>query len=242
MSLLRSVRKKFLKVTGLRRFVDRLQGRNPEKVFTRIYREAAWGGKESISGPGSDLDQTQGLLEALPRLFDELSIESLLDVPCGDWNWMQAVDLRGIRYIGGDIVGELVQEVAKRHAGPGREFRQIDLIRDPLPQADLVFCRDCLVHLSHENVFSALQNIVRSGAKYLLTTTYPTRAGTNKDIPTGRWRALNLEQSPFGFPTPQRSILEGCSEREGALADKTLALWRVADLKRVLSAPKSAAA
>src|SRR5947207_15489029 len=92
------VRKKILKVLGLRKLAAKIEGRNPERVFTRIYRDGAWGGKESISGPGSDSSQTHVIIEALPRLLDELSIETMLDVPCGDWNWMQAVDLRGIRY------------------------------------------------------------------------------------------------------------------------------------------------
>jgi len=241
MSLLRTAKKKFLKMTGLRHVVDRLRARDPQRVFTQIYQEGAWRGKESVSGPGSDLEQTRVVIEALPQLLEELSIESMLDIPCGDWNWMRTLDLRGIRYIGGDIVPELVDEVRARHAGPGREFRHLDLIRDPLPEVDLVFCRDCLVHLSHADVRAALQNVVRSRSKYLLTTTFASRA-ENKDIPTGRWRPLNLERAPFGFPRPQRVINEGCSERNGALDDKALALWRVADLKRLLDDGQARAA
>jgi hypothetical protein len=52
------------------------------------------------------------------------------------------------------------------------------------------------------------------------------------DLPCGDWRPLNFEQPPFGFPRPIEVLREGCTEQEGLFADKSLALWRVADLPR----------
>ena len=105
----------------------------------------------------------------------------------------------------------------------------LDLTRDPLPKADLLFSRDCLVHLSFADVRRALGGVLRSGIPYLLTTTFPGGA-SNEDIVTGDWRPLDLERPPFSFPRPLRLIEEGCTEGDGRFAGKSLGLWRVADL------------
>jgi hypothetical protein len=95
--------------------------------------------------------------------------------------------------------------------------------------ADLILCRDCLVHLSFTNIRHAFKNIVRSGASFLLTTTFPDH-DENEDIEDGDWRLLNLEKPPFSFPAPIATFKEGCDEEGGAFADKSLALWNTAQL------------
>lgn len=203
---------------------------NPAKhVFTDIYRRQAWGDGDSISGPGSDAEQARAVVEALPELFGELGITSLLDIPCGDFHWMRSVPLEGVRYVGADIVKELVRRNREEYAGDGIGFEHLDLLRDPLPAVDLVLCRDCLVHLSLDGVSRALANLRRCGSRYLLTTHFP---GTerNAEIETGDWRPLNLELEPFGLPRPLKVIDECCSLEDGAHADKVLGLWRIEDL------------
>jgi hypothetical protein len=96
-----------------------------------------------------------------------------------------------------------------------------------LPRADLVLCRDCLVHLSYAHTLCALNNIRASGSKYLLTTTYSGR-DRNSDVPTGSWRPIDLQLPPFQLPAPIRLIDEECP-LEG-FRDKRLGLWRVADV------------
>jgi hypothetical protein len=46
----------------------------------------------------------------------------------------------------------------------------------------------------------------------------------------GDWRLLNLEAAPFGFPPADAILNEECTEAGGAYADKSLGVWRVADL------------
>jgi glycosyltransferase involved in cell wall biosynthesis len=82
------------------------------------------------------------------------------------------------------------------------------------------------VHLSLHDIEAAIANIIRSGSRYLLTTTFPSR-DTNHDIETGQWRPLNLERPPFSFPAPIRLIDEHCGEWGGQWADKCLGLWEV---------------
>jgi hypothetical protein len=204
-----------------------------EQTFTRIYRKNRWGGVESVSGRGSDPDQTARIIRDLPTLLHALEIRRLLDIPCGDYRWMSQVNLGGIDYVGADVVEAIVVENRRRFAGTHVRFEKANLITDPLPGVDLVLCRDCLVHLSYADVFAAFRQMCESRSRFLLTTTFTARE-TNQDILSGEWRTLNLEKPPFDFPPPQQVLNEGCTEAGGAFADKSLALWHMKDVERVL--------
>jgi SAM-dependent methyltransferase len=211
----------------------RLAGRSADEVFEEIYRRNHWRGDESISGTGSDKQQTARIVEELPRLLRRHGAASMLDIPCGDFNWMSRVDLAGIEYIGGDIVPALVESNTERYARPGVSFRRLDLMSDPLPPVDIVFCRDCLVHFSLADARRALANIAASGSRFLLTTTFPEHP-RNRDIPTGLWRELDLESPPFMLGTPLELLNEGCTEGGGTHRDKSLGLWPMDQVREAL--------
>jgi SAM-dependent methyltransferase len=196
------------------------------EIFRDIYLDRRWGGKESVSGPGASLEQTGTIREQLPLLIKEFDIKSMIDIPCGDFHWMKHVDLRDCHYIGADILPELIEADRQQY---NYEFRLLDISQDPLPQVDLFFSRDCLVHFPFEYIERTIRNIRRSDSRYLLTTTFTAR-NENTDIPLGSWRALNLELPPIGFPPPLKVINENCTEHGGIYSDKSLALWRISDL------------
>jgi hypothetical protein len=145
---------------------------------------------------------------------------------------MRTLDLPVARYIGADLVPEIIEPLAAEFGVERREFRVLDLTRDPLPQADQLFCRDCLVHLSFADIRLAQVNALRSGIPYILTTTFPG-AEPNEDIVSGDWRVLDLERAPFHLPAPLRILNEGCTEVEGLFADKSLGLWRTSALRHL---------
>lgn len=203
------------------------------EVFARICRTNAWKGRESVSGSGSDLDQTRELIRQMPALLRELNATSMLDIPCGDFNWMKRVDLGGISYTGADIVPDLIETNQRRYGADRIRFVVADLLRGGVPRADVVLCRDCLVHFSFQDVFAALETICASGARYLLTTTF-TAHPSNTDIRTGGWRPLNLEKEPFLLPGPERLLVERCTENGGVYADKSLGLWQISSVLRRL--------
>jgi hypothetical protein len=97
-------------------------------------------------------------------------------------------------------------------------------------RADLILCRDCLVHLSYEDALAALGNMRASQSTWLLTTTF-TGQDMNWDIVTGEWRTINLERPPFDFPVPIALLDEECPHENGAYRDKMLGLWRLSDLE-----------
>jgi SAM-dependent methyltransferase len=218
-------------VNHFRKKADRGEHYTTAEAFAHIYRTNHWSGKNSVSGDGSDLVQTAEIRKELTRILDEFDVRVLLDLPCGDYGWMSTLELPVYSYIGGDIVGELVRDIRKKYENEKRKFLVLDIIRDPLPDADLLLCRDCLVHLSREDIMKSIENIRRSGIRYLLTTTFP-ECGRNDDIVTGDWRVINLELPPYNFPGPVRIINEKCTEGDGTYSDKSLGLWEVRSLPR----------
>ncbi len=199
-----------------------------KEVFTEIYAGNIWGSKISHSGPGSDLIQTAVIRATLPDLIVELGVGTMLDVPCGDFYWMRHVKT-DVDYTGIDVVADLVRANNDKYGGPRRRFLKLDVSRDDLPMADLIFCRDLLVHFSFEDARRTVANLKRSRSKWLLTTTFTGRT-ENLDIPTGHWRPLNLVLSPFNFPAPHRLVNEACTEGGNEFADKSLGLWHLSDL------------
>ena len=195
-----------------------------EDRFKHIYETNHWDEAESVSGPGSTLEETEPIRRELSALLAELGASSLLDLPCGDFHWMQHTDLCGVRYIGGDLVGDLIERNRAEYARDGVEFQKLDLVNDTLPAVDVILCRDCLVHLSFADAQAALSNIARSGAGWLLATSFPS-VTRNDDIVTGQWRPINLTLPPFNLPEPEQVIGEMCNESE--FADKNLSLWPV---------------
>jgi SAM-dependent methyltransferase len=193
-----------------------------------MYVNHRWGDKESVSGTGSKLEQTRKLTEILPGLFLQYNIQSVLDIPCGDFNWMRHVDVSCVRYSGADIVKPLIEKNRQIVASPNIDFFVADIIESRLPSVDLILCRDCFVHFSHKHIFKAIANIKTSNSGFLLTTTFPSHA--NFDIVTGSWRPINLEKKPFSFPHPLEIINEEYHSNNSGIADKSLALWRISDL------------
>lgn len=195
-------------------------------VFTEIYNTNHWKSLESISGTGSEISQTVVLVEGLETWLKSADIRSILDIPCGDFKWMKKVNLSKINYIGADIVEDLIKDNLEKYQDNNITFKVLNLINDPLPNSDVIIVRDCLVHMSYENIFNAIKNIKLSGSKFLLTTTFVDYC-SNYDIVTGDWRRLNLQKKPFNFPKPILIINEQCTEDNGIYRDKSMALWEI---------------
>lgn len=171
-------------------------------TFTTIYRENRWGDAESVSGSGSTLANTRMVQSALDKAFRATAARSLLDAPCGDFNWMAGIRLPpGTAYIGGEIVSELVDKLQLDHGSASRRFVSLDIVSDPLPKADLWLCRHVLMHLAHADILKVLANFASSGVGYILVDNYDFVAD-NRDITTGGYRHVNLRRPPFNLSKP----------------------------------------
>ncbi|MDA9407924.1 class I SAM-dependent methyltransferase [Bradyrhizobium sp. CCBAU 45384] len=209
---------------------DNFAGLDLAARFERIERTNLWGAATSVSGLGSEDPATAAIREALPGLLHRLGARSLLDAPCGDAGWIGSMQL-DVDYIGIDIVPSLIAANGARVArGELRgRFAVADITRDSLPRCEVILCRDCLVHLSFQNIARAISCFRASGAQFLLVTTFP-EWDDNSDCEDGDWRALNMTKPPFGWPAPRELINERCEEGGGGWRDKSLGLWRLDEL------------
>jgi len=198
-------------------------------VFRDIKNTNFWYSSESISGSGSEIEQTKTLITELPNFFKEKNIKSILDIPCGDFNWMRKVDLSEINYLGGDIIDELISENIEKYGSERIKFMVLNILTDVLPKTDLIFVRDCFVHFSNKDIQNAISIIKKSGCKYLMATTFINNH-KNIDIITGKWRPVNLQDAPFNFPEPEYILVENCTEFDGKYKDKSMGLWLIEKL------------
>src|SRR6478672_8484658 len=108
-----------------------------EGKFTEIYEKNIWESEESVSGGGSTLECTTNLRASLPKLFKNYCFWTVFDAPCGDFNWMKHVIKNAdINYIGGDIVGSLINTNNLAYKDYNICFIHIDLTKEVFPKAD----------------------------------------------------------------------------------------------------------
>jgi hypothetical protein len=172
---------------------------NHRSVFSHIYENRYWGDRESVSGLGSSVAQTQPIRKALPELIVRHQIRSMIDAPCGDLHWMKLVlGEMGIRYMGGDVVPQVVELARSNNAFPNAIFCDFDITKSDFPDdVDLWLCRDVLFHFSYHDLKRALVNFGRSKIPYVLVTSHIGDDVKNRPIVTGDFRQLNLFKRPF---------------------------------------------
>ncbi|WP_171241412.1 hypothetical protein [Ruegeria sp. HKCCA5491] len=212
------------------------------------FESLTWSGRRNNprSGPGSILRATAPLREALPRIFDKLEVKTFLDAPCGDWNWMQNVDLEGLHYIGGDISLEVLEDVKQKHESSALEFIHLDKTSDSLPKADLMLCRDCLFHLKWWLRWAFFENFVDSDIPYLLMTMHFVSKNPRLNR-NGGYKRFNPCVAPFNLCQPIQTISETGEinlDPEFMATNKgknqrALGLWSREQIKQALVSRKS---
>lgn len=198
------------------------------ETFRTIFHTNRWRNQQTVSGPGSTLNATRLVRAVLPGVLADLGVKTIVDAPCGDDHWMPHLEYPFDDYLGVDIVPEIIERLQSEAASTTRRYMVGDITTDVLPTADALLCRDCLVHLPFELGLRAVSNWKKAGFKYVIVTTYPDLA--HEDIRIGRWRPLNMQAPPFGFPAPLTVIRERPPQRDDG---KSLGVWRTADLPEI---------
>lgn len=171
----------------------------------------------SPNGPGASLSLTENLRTELPKLWARHDIRSVLDVACGDWNWLRYVDLSGLtNYFGWDIDPELIERCKERvkelrghetrpSPNPHTWFEVRNIIDTNFPNVDCILARHILMHLPNDYITAVLEKMKASHAKYLLTSNFPSDTNDFVYDPTRyAWigymeHPVNLEVEPFNL-------------------------------------------
>lgn len=205
--------------------------------FDRIYKDGVWGAKlrhgsdfygnaqwppakkNSASGGGSELGYaTETSLQIIRDTINKFDIKSMVDVPCGDVNWILdsfETDTLSL-YVGLDVTRAVIEVNKQRFAHHNnKEFHFWDMTECVLPKFhektggeeesfDLVHVRDVIQHLNLDQGIKYFCNIFKSGAKILITTTYDK--DMNKNITEGAWYENDLTKEPFSFPKSENCV------------------------------------
>lgn len=148
------------------------------------------------------------VIPRLMRIVKELSIEKIIDAPCGDS--VLGLRLSGIFYHGLDIIKPLIGSLAEFSSGdPKKNYSALDITRDPLPSGDLLISRDFMTRVSNQVIWDFLLNVRTSSIHYLLADHEPCEKNPDDGGIVGCRRPVNLCASPFYLPQPILCIPDG---------------------------------
>jgi hypothetical protein len=154
--------------------------------------------RESVSGPGSTMNATSEVRTWLPQVLHHLRVRVLADIPCGDYNWMASVDLP-CDYRGYDVLVELIEANRQNYPWRATAFEVLNAVEQIPKAADVILCRDLLVHLDLDDAQSVIENFKASGSPYVILTTFPGQPNHElaQSYPGWGWRPLDMEAPPF---------------------------------------------
>lgn len=175
----------------------------------KVFEHRDWSrGMQGVSKSGfnASLGATKRLRAALPKLFAAYGVKRFADAPCGDFFWMQHVDLSGIEYWGWEI-SKTLNDFNQQFATDTKHFALGDITSDPLPDVDMLMVRDCLVHLTFDMRWAFFENFVASKIEWLLITSW-VRPDNRWVYHNGGEKSFNMQAAPFSFGAPRAFILE----------------------------------
>ena len=191
--------------------------KNRSEIFSAVYSNKMWGGSGSgfYSGYGSHDDSivepyiaaVQAYLESRPSKPD------ICDLGCGDFSVGSRLRPYCGRYIAADIVPELIAWNKEHYSDAGVEFRQIDIVTDPLPDADVVFIRQVFQHLSNSDIAQTLPKLSKYSALIVtedvprgnFTPNHDKRAGFDVRLSYGS--GVDITEAPFNFRVKSKKVL-----------------------------------
>jgi len=183
-----------------------------KQVFTSIYKSNHWVqdadilSKEhiSVSGHGSNINTNQffNLKKNFLKIINDKQINSVLDMPCGDFLWFhEIIEDKNIRYVGVDIVDELIEANKKRYQNKNFNFINDDIVNfNTSDQFDLILIRDLFIHIQNSDIKKIIQNLNKMNFSYVALNSYNNKI--NHDVIVGKHRKVNLLVEPFNLGKP----------------------------------------
>ncbi len=151
-----------------------------QQVFTKIYEEGAWGKSDDpsqkfYSGSGShDASVAGPYVDAIRTFLSTFKVRpDVVDLGCGDFYIGSQVRFLCEGYIACDIVEPLLMFNKEKYKSLDVDFRVLDITKDELPRADIVFVRQVLQHLSNKQILNAIRQISNNYRYLVLTEHHP---------------------------------------------------------------------
>ncbi len=189
---------------------------------------------ESYCGEGSYISNTVEIRRFLTEVLKQQGVRSMIDIPCGDWNWISLVDLSGVDYTGYDNDEGFIRD--NRELYPEHRFEIIDAREfTNWPRVDLILCRDFFIHLPNKDNLRILNGFRKSGSTWLMSTSFDyltentDLTDEQKTVEYSRHhrmsRFVNLEIVPYNLGKPRLAI----RENHHVCKDRIVGLWRLND-------------
>ncbi len=188
------------------------------QTFQMIYKDHIWGeGDDFYSGIGShDESVVQPYVNLINQFIREKEIKTVVDIGCGDFAIGRKIANDSIRYIGVDIVPELIERNNAKFGNDHIKFMHKDIVKEKVPDAELYLIREVFQHLSIQEVQRALVNI--KGVKYCIITESLVKGGKyNRNKPHGSFSGFYLEEEPFHLKVKRILTLDHPNESDNEL-------------------------
>lgn len=170
-----------------------------KEVFTDIYARKVWG-DGSGGGSGEQAKPYCKFVEGyvlMSRIIKTDGQLIVLDIGCGDLAIAKGIEWGDALYIGVDSADQSWPAV---DLGQRCIMRNFDALTKPLPEADLILCKEVLQHLSNEQVQTLLDRTAHYPRRLFTNSTFLNGKEVNEDITTGDFRAVDLTLPPFNQP------------------------------------------
>ena len=191
------------------------------RQFSNVYKWSSWGNapdSKYFSGIGSAGPAARMYVERMSQIlasiFDRAAAPvTIVDLGCGDFRVGSELVRRldGARYVGCDIVSEVIEENTRKFASDRVRFQCLDLVSESLPEGDVYLVRQVFQHLPNADIAVALAKLSSRRHVFITEGQPKTIVGpVNPDKPIGGdvrfdWergcgRGVELDQPPFSVP------------------------------------------
>ncbi|GMI55132.1 hypothetical protein ScalyP_jg9647 [Parmales sp. scaly parma] len=226
--------------------------------FNLVYNNEVWSHPDpksrkdaARSGSGSTIAKTSRVREFLEHTIAFTNAVGLVDIPCGDLNWITSLsNFSQLDYFGGDVSSVVVNEHKENFKlDANKNFGLVDLVDDDLlahesinrlfqnandNESDVIIVvRQLMQHLSNAESLQIIKNLeelqVRTSSTIHVMLTTHLRGNGNGDkgylLATGH--KINLFQPPFCVVDPERLVWDG-------MGDMFLGMWTLNGASRIL--------
>ncbi|PIB39445.1 class I SAM-dependent methyltransferase [Maribacter sp. 4G9] len=185
-------------------------------AMEQIYEQHLWGGDHHMfySGEGShDPNLVKPYATVVSRFLKSFETPlTVCDLGCGDFNVGKQLAPYTKKYIGVDIVENLIDHHQNTFASDNIRFQCLDIAQDELPQADCAILRQVLQHVSNTEVQHIAQKL--STYKHIIVTEHLPEGDfvPNLDIISGqgirlkKQSGVDLLAPPFNLKIIEKNV------------------------------------